>query len=204
MTGVTGTGEPPQGWEIQRHSKVLTCQASYRRESSEEEGAGELMCQIEQQKTWIPGSQHPVTNVIFSLTAGSVNGTIIPSDVLTKGTAWKQLLLHILLGTKDIYWNQDPVVGYLWSVKGLHLLDNLFIMNNSTSFTWKSFICLGCSLQSQWGCITAHFSESLHFLSLGVLLLKLQHNHQVQSYLSWSQYSDFRHSLLSDHSIKHE
>lgn len=76
------------------------------------------------------------------------------------------------------------VVGYLRSVKGQHLLDNLFIMNNSISFIWKSFICLGCSLGSQWGCITMDFSESLHFLNLVVLLLKLQHNNQVQAYLS--------------------
>lgn len=133
-TGVTGTGKPSQGWEIQRHSKVLACQASHGRERNEEEGAGELMCQIKQQKMWIPGSQHQVTITIFSLTAESLNGTVIPSEVPAKGTAWKQPRLHILLRTKDIYWNQDWVVGYLWSAKGLHLLDNLFIMNNSSSF----------------------------------------------------------------------
>ena len=182
MTGVTRKGEPSQSWEIWRHSKVLAHQASHWRERSEQV---KLMCQTQQREMWICGSQHLDTNFIFSLTAGSMNGTIIPSEAPAKGTAWKQPLLHILLGIKDIYWSQNWVVGYVWSTKGLHLLDNLFIMNNSTSFIWKSLICLGCSLGSQWVCITTHFSESLRFQNSIVLLLKLQHNHQVQSYLSF-------------------
>lgn len=155
---VTRKGKPSESWEILRHRKVLEHQASHQRERSEERRAGQLMFQTKQWKTWIISSQHLVTNVIFVLKDESVNGTIMAGEVPSKETAWKQPLLHILLGTKNIYWNQDWVVSYLWSLKGLHLLDNLFIMNNSTSFIWKSFIPLGWSLGRQQGCITTHFS----------------------------------------------
>lgn len=157
VTGVTRKGKPSEGWGILRHRKVLEHQKSHQREKSEEERAGDVICQTKQWKSWIISSQHLVTNAVFILKEKSVNGTTIPSEVPSEETAWEQPLLHIPLATKNIYWNQDRVVSYLWSLKGLHLLDNLFIMNNSTSFIWKSLISSGCSLGRQQSCITTHF-----------------------------------------------